>query len=53
MPKGKLYEFDLQSGTGKIDNQIAGQPLEGINPAEVGKMHIVTTSGNILIKNAF
>lgn len=53
MPKGKLYEFDLQSGTGKIDNQIAGQPIEGINPAEVGKMHIVTTSGNILIKNAF
>ncbi len=53
VPKDKLYEFDLQSRTGKIDNETTGKVVEGINPAEVGKIRIMTTSGNISIKNSF
>lgn len=53
VPKDKLYEFDLQSGTGKIANETLGKIIEGINPEEVGKIRIVTTSGNISIKNSF
>lgn len=51
VPKDKLYEFDLQSRTGKIENDT--KITAGINPAEVGKIRIVTTSGNISIKNSF
>lgn len=53
VPKEKMYEFDLQSATGKIENETMGKSVEGINPAEVGKIKIVTTSGNISIKNSF
>lgn len=53
LPKDKLYEFELQSETGLIKNESQGRTLDGINPAEVGKMRILTTSGAISIKNSF
>ncbi|MFM6927724.1 MAG: hypothetical protein ACKOX6_04630 [Bdellovibrio sp.] len=50
LPKDLFYEFDLQSTSGKIENKAIVDSTLPV-PAEVAKIHILTTTGNILIKN--
>lgn len=47
LPKNELYELDLQSLTGKIDNTIVQDPVETIDPATVGKIQVLTNQGSI------
>ena len=50
-PSDKMYEFELQSNSGHIENQMEGKVFDGVKPEDVGKIKITTTSGNITIKN--
>ena len=48
LPKDLFYEFDLKSSSGKIDNKAVVDSTLPI-PAEVAKIHILTTTGNITL----
>ncbi|MGE5086534.1 MAG: hypothetical protein ACM3MG_09560 [Bacillota bacterium] len=48
LPKDQFYEFDLQSTSGKIENQAVIDSTLPV-PAEVAKIHILTTTGNITL----
>ncbi len=50
LPQSELYELDLQSLTGKIENSIVQQPIESINPSQVGKIQVLTNQGSIFAK---
>ncbi len=49
-PKDKIYEFDLESNSGEIKNLVVTDTSKILNPAEIGKIHVTTNSGNILVE---
>ncbi|MBO9666344.1 MAG: DUF4097 family beta strand repeat protein [Bdellovibrio sp.] len=49
--KEQIFEFDLKSVNGKIENTAVMNPAAAANINEVAKIQILTTSGNITIKN--
>ncbi|MNJ99861.1 hypothetical protein D3C87_176420 [compost metagenome] len=52
VPPGKLYEFDLRSDRGLVENTAVQNPEKGtVNPNEVGQIQIITQSGNITVTN--
>ena len=52
--KHLLYEWDLQSASGKIENSLGEneKPTSVINPAEVGHIKIQTQQGSIFVEPA-
>lgn len=48
LPKDLFYEFDFQSTSGKIENRAVVDSTLPV-PAEVAKIHILTTTGNITL----
>lgn len=50
LSKNRIYELDLQSQSGKIENTSA-QSAENINPSEVSKLKALTTTGDITVKS--
>ncbi|WP_413292675.1 DUF4097 family beta strand repeat-containing protein [Bdellovibrio sp. HCB185ZH] len=49
--KNQIYEFELKSEIGKIDNHAQMNPAAATSPDQVAKIHILTTSGNITVTN--
>lgn len=50
LPETDLYELDLQSISGKIDNRLKQKPTSEIQPQDVGHIKIQTNTGSILVE---
>ena len=51
VPSSHLYEFDLKSVEGQIENKAVQLAPAGATASEVGKIQITTGSGNIQVRN--
>jgi hypothetical protein len=49
--KNQIFEFELKSEIGKIDNHAQMNPAAATSPDQVAKIYILTTSGNITVTN--
>ncbi|QDK46779.1 hypothetical protein DOM22_17265 [Bdellovibrio sp. ZAP7] len=49
--KNQIFEFELKSEIGKIDNRAQMNPAAATSLDQVAKIHILTTSGNITVTN--
>ncbi|UYL09179.1 DUF4097 domain-containing protein [Bdellovibrio sp. SKB1291214] len=49
--KNQIFEFELKSELGKIDNHAQMNPAAATSADQVAKIHIQTTSGNITVTN--
>lgn len=49
--KNQIFEFELKSEIGKIDNHAQMNPAAATSLDQVAKIHILTTSGNITVTN--
>ncbi|MEK2688948.1 DUF4097 family beta strand repeat-containing protein [Bdellovibrio sp. GT3] len=49
--KNQIFEFELKSESGKIENQAQMNPQAASSPDQVAKIQILTTSGNITVTN--
>lgn len=50
LPELNLYEIDLQSISGQIDNRLKQKPTPETQPQDVGHIKIQTTTGSILVE---
>ncbi|WP_413575895.1 DUF4097 family beta strand repeat-containing protein [Bdellovibrio sp. HCB290] len=49
--KNQIFEFDLKSESGAIENSAQMNPQAASSPDQVAKIQILTTSGNIKVTN--
>lgn len=52
LPPTILYELDLQSISGPIDNSLKQEPVAGVEPTEVGRIQVQTVEGPITVESA-
>lgn len=50
LPEDQLYELDLQSVSGKIENHLKQKPTAEIQPEKVGHINVRSTEGSISIE---
>lgn len=50
LPSETLYEIDLQSVTGKIENTLKQKPTSDVQPQDVGHISVRTKEGSILVE---